>query len=75
MHGRVLNLKNEAYMLPVDPQEQARLNLEHLMLTTLIKGLYCAPEIVEPLLSPRAPDRPAPAVIDVGAGNGAWSVY
>ncbi|KAG9019382.1 hypothetical protein FRB90_003189 [Tulasnella sp. 427] len=71
IHGRVFNNTSDYYMLPADPAEHCRLDLQHEMLKKRI-GLFLQHDTVERILAPRQIE--IPAVLDVGSGSGAWTV-
>ncbi|KAG9019225.1 hypothetical protein FRB90_005056 [Tulasnella sp. 427] len=71
IHGRSFNNTSDYYMLPADPAEHCRLDLQHEMLKQTM-GLFLRLDIAEGILAPRQTG--IPAVLDVGFGSGAWTV-
>ncbi|KZS94704.1 S-adenosyl-L-methionine-dependent methyltransferase [Sistotremastrum niveocremeum HHB9708] len=73
LHGRKMNAKSEAYILPADLPEIDRLNLQHRLWARLM-GSICSlsKDQLDGLLKKR--DGPPPAILDLGRGTGVWSV-
>ncbi|KAG8914412.1 hypothetical protein FRC00_013867 [Tulasnella sp. 408] len=72
-NGRRFQMMNNAYMLPTDSSEHARLDLQHEIVKLMLGGeLYQTPELVKVTLAPR--ENTKRRVLDVGAGSGKWAI-
>ncbi|KAG8914673.1 hypothetical protein FRC00_011594 [Tulasnella sp. 408] len=72
-NGRRFQMMNNAYMLPTDSSEHARLDLQHEIVRLMLGGeLYQTPELVKVTLAPQENTRRR--VLDVGAGSGKWAI-
>ncbi|KAG8986800.1 hypothetical protein FRB90_003767, partial [Tulasnella sp. 427] len=73
LFGRMVNNMNEAYMLPADLIEHARLDSQHEAICLILGAPFPRQSGVDRLLSPR-PDGYKPRVLDIGTGAGSWAI-
>lgn len=59
-------------MLPADPAEHGRLDIQHELLKKKMGGIFMKPDAVRRALAPRQSGHPA--VLDVGTGSGSWVI-
>ncbi|KAG8893669.1 hypothetical protein FRC01_013442, partial [Tulasnella sp. 417] len=59
IHGRIFNNTSEYYMLPADPPEHCRLDLQHEMLKKKMNGLFLRPDAVHRALAPKQTEIPS----------------
>ncbi|KAG8966394.1 hypothetical protein FRC03_012029 [Tulasnella sp. 419] len=72
LEGRILGPEDDTFLMPPDEMECDRMDLQHNMLQRVIRSLYYPEGLVDRILAPR--DGPAPAILDIGSGNGTWAV-
>ncbi|KLO14679.1 S-adenosyl-L-methionine-dependent methyltransferase [Schizopora paradoxa] len=70
--GRVLNAKNDLYLLPADEGEHSRLDKQHLVNLLAMGRLYIAEHEVQEALAPTT--ERTKMVLDLGTGGGNWAI-
>lgn len=67
IHGRTVNNTSDYYMLPADPTEHGRLDIQHELLKKRMNGIFLKPDAVRRAMAPRQTE--TPAALDVGTGE------
>lgn len=73
--GRAFNSRNEAYLLPGDAEEHARLDAQHSAITLMFGGLFpsqAQEEIEKSFKAER--EYTKVTVLDIGTGSGVWAM-
>ncbi|KAG8953822.1 hypothetical protein FRC04_001452 [Tulasnella sp. 424] len=73
--GRAFNSRNDAYLLPGDAEEHARLDAQHSAITLMFGGLFPsqAQEEIEKSFKAEREDTNV-TVLDIGTGSGVWAM-
>lgn len=72
LHGRIFNNLNDAYLLPSDEDEWARLDKQGSAIAIAFNGPYPCPEVVEAVLLPE--EGRTKRILDIGCGTGTWAM-
>ncbi|KIM25817.1 hypothetical protein M408DRAFT_204621 [Serendipita vermifera MAFF 305830] len=73
LHGRIFNNLNDAYLLPSDRDEWARLDKQGSAIAIGFGGLYPCPEVIDAVLLPEEGGR-TKRILDIGCGTGTWAI-
>ncbi|KIM25818.1 hypothetical protein M408DRAFT_330998 [Serendipita vermifera MAFF 305830] len=72
LHGRLFNSLNDAYLLPSDSDEWARLDKQSSAIAIGFGGLYPCPEVIDAVLLPEGGR--TKRILDIGCGSGRWAI-